>query len=160
MSREAFGQELIRAASVHIGKPAVYHWKFAGNCLKPEIEGHCFDGGLGPDVFDCSGLIAKVVSDVSGTDISSWPVNMRHVRDMWRAKGVPLDMMAATVGDVLVEEYVYKNQAMTRPGHIGIIVANEAEEAHWLHASPHAGEVIVSPIPPRTQLLGTIALYP
>ncbi|MGH7241461.1 MAG: hypothetical protein ACREGB_04145 [Candidatus Saccharimonadales bacterium] len=158
MSREVLGREIIRAARKHIGKSALWHWKFAGNCLDPEVEGLCFSNGLGPRAFDCSGLIANVVSSVQGKSVSEWPSEQRHVRDMWAAGGVALDNLATVVpGDILVQALLKDGQVI-RPAHIGIVVEARPEETLWLHASPGAGEVVISPVPDSSKILGRYAV--
>lgn len=144
---------------MYIGRPAVFHWRFAGNCLENNV-GTCFDDGLGPDRFDCSGLIIKGLFDVIGHEAADWPTTVRHVREMWDIAGQTDVVAEAKRGDLLVatSSYLIYSRRHTVPAHVGIVTGNETGIVRWLHASPRKGEVIESPVLRPHAVIGRLAL--
>lgn len=74
-----FGQEVISAATQHVGKDFEHHFKPTDYCHggRSPID-LCFQRGLGPNSFDCSGLILASVCEVEGKELSEVPKELRH----------------------------------------------------------------------------------
>lgn len=144
----SFESELVRAARSYIGQPAIYHQDFAGNCIE-RPAGACFEAGLGPGQFDCSGLIIRAHSDVMGMAVSDWPSDLRHAREMWAVATTDqpgLTSSEVVFGSILVlsREYHIGDRIQKIAGHVGI-VTNVRSGLRYLHASPQAALVKEAP---------------
>jgi len=84
MSAEEFGSKVADAVRHYEGQPFVDHDLRAG-CRLGVANNLCFEVGLGQDGIDCSGLIVVSASDVLGIDYHSWPADLRHSGQMYRA---------------------------------------------------------------------------
>jgi hypothetical protein len=156
-----FSQELILAARAYIGKESVYHWGFAGNCLEAPSE-DCFSSGIGPDVFDCSGLIIRSICDVQGVEPFKRSNGTRHVRDMWQAAESGNQFVRTTeleIGSLLVthRSHMIHGKPVSLPGHIGVI-SELGVAPKIIHASAAVGEVEERALKTQHTVLGTLAV--
>lgn len=141
-----FENQLIQAARSHIGKPAIIHQRYAGNCLEGTSQA-CREYGVGPDAFDCSGLVIHSICQTAGLEPKNWPLEMRHVRDMWQAaeggdQGLAISQQIEP-GSLLVtpRKWLVGGVQQKMPGHIGIVSRVEDDEVWFIHANPKAGLV-------------------
>lgn len=153
----------MRAARAYLGRPAVYHQDFAGNCFEQPTE-RCLQAGLGPDQFDCSGLVIRATCDVLGIDVTDWPADMRHIREMWGiANGDQLGMTTTELARGalltiahrynLTEQLHFRNVA----AHAGFIT-NTRCGIRYIHASPFSGIVKEGPVMSPDSILGAMTL--
>jgi cell wall-associated NlpC family hydrolase len=127
----------------------------------------CLEDGLGPDIFDCSGFILRVLSDVADLDLGELAQQYRHVRDMWQdsaenplfcriSSATPTNLAA---GGLLVtaRRYTIGGQYRAIPGHIGIVTEG-GEAPSFIHASAESGLVEERSLnrPGRRQLAETM----
>lgn len=141
----------------------MYHQHFAGNCFEAPSE-RCFEDGLGPIFFDCSGFIVRVLCDVTGADIAAQAKGARHVRDMWRLAEQGEGLFAAASehdGHILVTSrcYTLHGQPTVVPGHVGFVTRGQGE-ATFIHADPLRGSVQEIPLAAAHSALGYVALRP
>jgi|GEM_PF-1405522 len=145
----------------------MYHQTFAGNCIENPGD-RCFDSGLGPDVFDCSGFILRVICDVTGQDVRDL-ANVRHVRDMWRAAGEAgnamfqvADLATLVPGNLVVTRRIYDvdGEVVEMPGHIGIVTDASVEPPRFIHASTfnREGQVKERQMLTSATIIGAIAV--
>ena len=119
--------------------------------------------GLGPDSFDCSGLVVKAASELLGDGAVSWDDSLRHVRDMWSdaiQAQTAFRISQLAVGAVVVTKRQYEIRGQSRyvPGHIGIVTAVSGNQIDFIHANPSVGYVEERPIRTLETLLGYISL--
>ncbi|MDQ5972259.1 MAG: hypothetical protein QG553_418 [Patescibacteria group bacterium] len=157
---DTFGAELIAATRSYMGQPAVHHYEFAGNCLE-QASPRCLDDGFGPENFDCSGLIIRAVSDVLGKRVEDWPLDLRHVRDMWgdsQVEATAFEPAPVERGSLLVMRRKHTVDDMTYvvPGHIGVVTQVFRSGAYYIHANAPEGKVIESRLMTFSGVYGTI----
>lgn len=165
MPTTTFEAELVRAAKARLGMPAIYHQSFAGNCFEQPTAA-CMEAGMGPDEFDCSGLVINAFCDVMGVEPERWPARLRHVRDMWREatdSGVLFrEAPEATVGSLLVvsRRYNLEGRPQKVAGHIGFVADQTGvpgfQTVRFLHASPTLGSVAEATVSHLDSHLGII----
>jgi hypothetical protein len=157
-----FSHELIRAARSYAGKDAIYHQDFAGNCIEFPSD-NCFSDGIGPQAFDCSGLIVRSMSDVLDVDPIICMKDLRHVRDMWRAayceQDDTFDMAELAVGALLVtrRRYDIGGESTIIPGHIGIIT-DAGGGLGIIHTNLRRGRVEETALPPLDTALECVTM--
>ena len=84
--------------------------------------------GMGQDdQYDCSGLFISAASEVLNTDISVWPANLRHTRQLWKAAGEPLatgSLGGLEAGTALVSVRWWGDEQCGTwvPAHMGLLV--------------------------------------
>lgn len=158
---DTFGAELITATRSYMGQPAVRHYDFAGNCLE-QASPHCLDGGLGPDRFDCSGLMIRALCDVVGKPVEDWPLELRHVRDMWddaQTEATAFEPTPMEPGALVVlrRRHPVADTTYVVPGHIGVVTQVFRSGAYYIHASAHPeGRVAMSRLMTFSGVYGTI----
>lgn len=77
------GQEVVAHARLQIGKPFEHHYKPVNLCGGGQITADaCMQRGMGPDRYDCSGLLIASFSDVVGLAIQNWPRELRHTKQL------------------------------------------------------------------------------
>lgn len=126
-------QSIIKAARHKVGAPFWHHFKPKDKChggLKTVDD--CMRFGVGPDGYDCSGLIIACYSEVLGRKPDKWNPGLRHVLQMEKL----VKNVAATPGDVLVFYPVPIPGKSNRP-HIGIYVSSSVV----IHASGRSKQV-------------------
>jgi cell wall-associated NlpC family hydrolase len=101
------------------------------------------DVGLGPEAYDCSGLVIAAIASAAMEDIQSWKPGVRHARQFAQ---VAESKQSLENGDVLVfgRHYTLGEQAQYVPGHMGIAVLASATEIMYVHALAKQGKVIRS----------------
>jgi hypothetical protein len=119
--------------------------------------------GIGPEVFDCSGLIIRSVCDVMGTAVTDQTEGLRHVRDIWQAAqtGRPsFDLAELAVGTLLITRRIHTigGEAIEVPGHVGIVTDTAGEIPSFIHAQAGAGKVEERPLLTLDTMLGCIAV--
>lgn len=119
--------------------------------------------GLGPDSFDCSGLVIRSMCDVLGKDISAWQLKHRHVRDLWNAaNGLDdaFELTSLAPGTLLVSarSYLVNNVTEILPGHIGIVTEVYDGKAVYIHASS-PWLVAEEPVKNMVKRLGNITVH-
>lgn len=88
--------QMVNVALKQVGKP--YVW-----------------GGIGPDGFDCSGLIVYSWAQ------TGYKLPARTARDMY-AVAVPIDPKDAQPGDMIFSEWGSRGLAPNEPGHVQVVV--------------------------------------
>lgn len=118
--------------------------------------------GLGPDLFDCSGLVLRSMRDVLGEAACPKAIEFRHVRDFWRAASGGDDRLHVAklaIGNLVVtrRHYTIDGKLTAVPGHIGIVTHLDTMPS-LIHASPRSGYVEERPLRALDTLLGCIAI--
>ena len=123
---------------------AIDHKIHAACNFGPTIP-ECMTVGLGPQAFDCSGLVIAAIVQVMGYEPTAWPPERRHVRQM-HPMAEPTDLREAEVGDLLTLGRLYTIQGITEvvPAHIGIVVARAESHVLFMHAQAAAGRILTS----------------
>lgn len=101
-----------------------------GASTQPE----CMERGLGPDLYDCSGLIVASMVEVLEITIEQWPQDYRHARQMGKLS----INESPNPGDILIYYPPYPERSM----HASIFIA----EKQIIHASERADKVVQSEI--------------
>lgn len=118
----------------------------------------CFTDGLGPERFDCSGLIIRSIADVLGID--PYQDTPRHVRDMWHESQEQDNFKATEISAgslaVVRRHYTIHGEYIAIPGHIGIIT--NAASQKIIHANPGSGKVETGQLRRGASILGYIAV--
>jgi hypothetical protein len=142
---------------------------FAGDCLVSRSD-KCAEVGVGPEAFDCSGLVIGAISTVMGKRPGNWPVANRHVREMWFTSSLgredeysgdgsyPSNLSGSLV--VMSRKYSYHDDPIIVPGHIGIVSGYEDGRMRYIHASPNKGIVEETTISRMESVLGLLRFDP
>lgn len=119
--------------------------------------------GIGPERFDCSGLVIRAVHDTLGTNSIEHQESTRHVRDMWLAANEQEQsnfcIAEAAVGILAVirRKYTINGELTAIAGHIGIVTRTESG-LDIIHANPRTGKVEETPVRSRNVVMGFIAI--
>ncbi len=146
---EPFAKEVLAASLSYEGKPAFNH-KEVLSCGSGPTQPSCMEMGLGPHSLDCSGLVVRAICDVLDIDISNWPIDVRHVRQMGD-EAIPLNtpVKAGTLVITSRPEFIDGEKKRT-PAHIGIAI----NARHKLHARvPRVERGLLAPSDPRNYYL-------
>jgi cell wall-associated NlpC family hydrolase len=117
-------------------------------------------GGLGPNEFDCSGLVIASFAAVMDVPVDRWR-DLRHVRDLWKVAGeAGLHRSAYAVGDLLVipRTYTISGNRQSVPGHIGFVTKVDSGGLNILHADWRQETVVESFRPRALPIFGAISL--
>lgn len=119
--------------------------------------------GIGPERFDCSGLVIRAIHDTLGTNSIEHPESPRHVRDMWLAANEQEQSVfytaevAVGVLAVIRRKYTINGEHTAIAGHIGIVTKTEGG-LDIVHANPRTGKVEEAPVRSRNAVMGFIAI--
>jgi len=140
-----FLPEFAQAVAGNYGKTATDHKSLAG-CNFGETTPDCMNIGLGPDEFDCSGLVIDGISNVIGMSIDRWPDQLRHVRQMAGTQYTYEGLGEVTIGKCLVlgRNYTINGESRLVPAHIGVVTERHNEGVVVLHAQASKGRVVRS----------------
>lgn len=159
-----FSHELINSARTYLDKQAIYHQDFAGNCIE-ESDEKCVTDGIGPERFDCSGLVIRVIYDTLGTNSIEHPESPRHVRDMWLAaneqgqSGFYIAEFSVGALVVIRRKYTINGEHAAIAGHVGIVTKIKSG-LDIIHANPRTGKVEESSVRNWKAVMGFIAVNP
>lgn len=138
----SLGQRLVAAARSRLGQPFRHHYK-PDNCLNGTVTvDSCMERGLGPQYYDCSGLVIASLCQIIGISVDKWPRNYRHQGQMedeltsFTHEPVP--------GHVVLLRGVGRNGLATT--HMGILAAR----CKIIHASGSQGAVVEDAAPTLT----------
>ncbi len=142
-----FGTQLLAAAERYVGRGFVSHAELVGCGSRSKTFPGCMEIGLGPDSFDCSGLIIRALSDIIGRQTTKWAANIRHPLHM-ASLGTRVDLRSTDgqhdypLGLVLVYHHITQ-LGVVPSAHVGIYAGGQ----QLLHArSLGAGSVALGPI--------------
>ncbi len=83
-SQVLFAKELLDAAQKYRDMPFVNHAATVRCGANLQTHPACMEIGLGPEGYDCSGLVIRALTDVMGVADTDWAWGIRHVRQMSR----------------------------------------------------------------------------
>ena len=81
-SQVLFAKELLDAAQKYRDMPFVNHAATVRCGANLQTHPACMEIGLGPEGYDCSGLVIRALTDVMGVADTDWAWGIRHVRQM------------------------------------------------------------------------------
>lgn len=125
----------------------VRHHEVVSDCWDNPSEA-CMKTGVGPETYDCSGLVVASLCEALGISLKQWPLEMRHVRDFWNAGSPNLgerkDFSDVTAGDLLIVQKRIPIQGLlsNQPCHIAIVSKYTPDEMSIIHAVAESGKVV------------------
>ena len=145
-----------------MGREAVFHQQFAGNCYETPSD-KCLSAGIGPKAYDCSGLAIASICDVLGKPVGSWPAGMRHVREIWhvasQATTEPIFTQTGyEEGALLIFRRVYDVHGYKEvvAGHLAIASLIQGDAVTYLHANSNMGTVEERELRSPHSVLGSV----
>lgn len=123
-----FAQDFFSAALQYLHKPFVNHAATVRCGSRPRTYPGCMEIGLGPEGYDCSGLVIRALADVTGISETDWADGIRHVGQMSRkATRVTLSSVGPRhdypIGLPFVYDHVQPDLRIPS-AHIGIYAGN------------------------------------
>lgn len=140
-----FGLEVSRAARSYIGQSFVNHAAIVHCGSRARTYPGCMDIGLGPEGFDCSGLVIRAMSDAMGVHETDWAFGIRHVFQMARkGKRISAEQLSGYTlhnGLLYVFDHVDEKTSVSY-AHIGIYDGNEK----MIHARRKGFELVAKDV--------------
>ena len=125
----------------------------------------CLTSGIGPEHFDCSGLVVASLCEVLGLATCDWPMGRRHARDMWQEADDPhsASMFIKTEpreGALLVmrRHYDIGGRRQEVAGHIAVVSCVGDDNLRYIHANPANGIVEERQLKSSRNLLGIVGI--
>jgi hypothetical protein len=149
----SMGLELAAAMRTHIGQPFQHHFSPENLCERGRTTvDQCMERGLGPNKWDCSGLVLASLCEVLGLSNAAIPWDLRHAVQIDEILGNDLREIAES-GDIitLINPDLHANHGV----HIGVMTISDFGES-MVHVRGGADQAVVEGEIPETLILSAI----